>query len=64
VCRDFLAENRLVAVVRTVDNKKAEAEVKLLVGCAEDEIAIVDLFFNGDLYGSAIIVRRGQGGTN
>ena len=61
VCQGSLPNNELIAVICTVDNKKADAEVKLLVGCTEDEIAIVDRFFNSNYYVAAIVVRRASG---
>ncbi len=49
---------RLVAVVCTVDTLKADAEVKLLVGCTDEEMEIVESFHNDNNYMSAIVLKR------
>ncbi len=51
------AHSKLTAVANTVDMKKRDAEIKLVIGCTEAEIAIIEKFHNG-LYQSAIIFRR------
>jgi inorganic pyrophosphatase len=48
---------RLTAIACTVDIKKKDAEIKLIIGCTEEEIKIFDEFQNG-VYLSCIIVRR------
>jgi inorganic pyrophosphatase len=48
---------RLTAIVNTVDMKKRDAEYKLIIGCTEGEIKIIEKFHNG-LYQSAIIIQR------
>jgi inorganic pyrophosphatase len=58
VCRGTLAENRLVGIICTVDTLKEDTEVKLLVGCTEAEIGLVDRFFNGGEFMSGIVIRR------
>ena len=50
---------KLTAIGCTIDMKKKDAEIKLLIGCTEDEIGIIEKFHNG-FYMSAIIVRRGD----
>jgi inorganic pyrophosphatase len=57
VCRGSLFGNRLVAVISTVDIKKGDAEVKLLIDCTEDELGVIERFFNGKFM-SGIILRR------
>jgi inorganic pyrophosphatase len=48
---------RLGAVVCTADGGKRDAELKLLLGCSEDDTAAVMAFLNtGDM--SAILIRR------
>lgn len=47
----------LVGIVCTVDMMKKDAEIKLLVGCTEEDLDIIDSFHNGK-YMSAVIVRR------
>ena len=51
---------RLTAVACTVDMKKRDAEIKLIIGCTEAEIAVIEDFHNG-YYMSAIIIRRETG---
>jgi inorganic pyrophosphatase len=48
---------KLTAIGCTVDMKKKDAEIKLIVGCTEAEIGIIEKFHNG-LYMSCIIIRR------
>jgi len=45
------------AIACTVDITKRDAEIKLLIGCNEEEIAIIEDFHNGE-HQSAIIIRR------
>jgi inorganic pyrophosphatase len=45
------------AVACTVDTTKRDAEIKLLIGCNDEEIAIIEDFHNGE-HQSAIIIRR------
>ena len=52
------AHRKLTAIASTVDIKKKDAEIKLIIGCTEEEIAIIEKCHN-NLYMSAIIVRRG-----
>jgi inorganic pyrophosphatase len=58
VCRGTLGEKRLVAVICTVDTRKQDAEVKLLVDCTIDEMELINRFFNAGLFMSGIIVKR------
>ncbi len=52
------AERRqLTAIACTVDVVKKDAEIKLIIGCTEEEIGIIEDFHNGP-YQSAIIIRR------
>ena len=48
---------RLTAIACTVDMKKKDAEIKLLIGCTDDELAIIEGCHNS-LHQSAIIIRR------
>jgi inorganic pyrophosphatase len=51
-------EHRLLtAVACTVDMEKKDAEIKLIIGCTEEEISIIEDFHNGP-YQSAIIIKR------
>jgi len=47
-----------VAVICTVDSLKNDTELKLLLGCTEKEIDIVDRFHNENKYMSGMVVRR------
>lgn len=49
-----------VAIACTVDLSKRDAEIKLLVGCTEEEINIINSFLNGDHSMSGIIVTRDE----
>jgi inorganic pyrophosphatase len=51
------AHRRLTAIACTVDMFKKDAEIKLIIGCTEAEIAVIDKFHNG-MSMSAIIIRR------
>lgn len=56
--RGSLPEGKLDAVVCTVDLLKKDAELKLLVGCTEQEMAIVAAFHNNGKDMAAVLVRR------
>ena len=58
VWRGSLDENRLVAIICTVDTKKLDAEIKLLIACSDDEIDLVNRFQNLGEFMSGIVVRR------
>jgi inorganic pyrophosphatase len=53
-------QQKLTAIVCTVDMKKRDAEYKLILGCTEADIRIIEKFHKG-LYQSAIIIRRETG---
>ena len=48
---------KLTAIGCTVDMKKKDSEIKLLIGCTEKAIKTIQKFHNGR-YMSAIIIRR------
>lgn len=48
---------RLTAIACTVDMTERDAEIKLLIGCTDEEIAIIEECHN-NLHQSAIIIRR------
>lgn len=48
---------KLTAIACTVDSMKKDSEIKLIIGCTEEEIAIIEDCHNNQ-YMSAIIVRR------
>ena len=57
VCLGTSSDKRLVAVICTVDTRKKDTEVKLLIGCTEEEIKIIDSFFNSILM-AGLLIRR------
>ncbi|MFC2070673.1 inorganic pyrophosphatase [Chloroflexota bacterium] len=59
VWRGSMQDKRLIAVICTVDILKKDAEVKLLIGCTDEEIDTIDSFFNeNNEYMSGIIIKR------
>jgi inorganic pyrophosphatase len=48
---------RLTAIACTVDITKKDAEIKLIIGCTDEEIAVIEDCHNS-LHQSAIIIRR------
>ncbi len=52
---------KLIAVICTVDSVKGDAEVKLLTGCTEVEINLVEHFYNDKDLMSCLVVRRNTG---
>jgi inorganic pyrophosphatase len=57
VWRGTLKEKRLVAIVCTIDAKKRDAEIKLLIGCGDDEINTINKFHNEKSM-SSMVIRR------
>lgn len=57
--RGSLAEPTLDAIVCTVDAKKRDVEIKLLLGCTREEQAAVCAFHNDSEYMAAMLVGRG-----
>jgi inorganic pyrophosphatase len=57
VCLGTSDDKRLSGVICTVDTRKKDTEVKLLIGCTEEEIKTIENFFNNDIM-SGILVRR------
>lgn len=51
-------EKKLAAVFVTVDMMKRDSEIKLMIGCTEEEIAQVDHFFNDYAGMKALLIRR------
>jgi inorganic pyrophosphatase len=47
----------LTAIMVTLDIKKKDSEVKLLIGCTEEEIKTIEAFHNC-YYQSGILIRR------
>ena len=54
----------LTAIVCTIDIKKKDSEIKLIIGCTDKEVGIIEKFHN-QYYQSGILVRRpGSKGEN
>ena len=53
-----LPERNLDAVACTVDLLKKDVEVKLLLGCTEEEKTIICNFHNNSKYMAAILIKR------
>jgi len=51
-------ERRIDAVIVTVDRLKGDSEVKLLMGCTEEETQIVLRFHNDSEYMKGLLIRR------
>jgi len=58
VWRGSLTEGRLDAVICTVDLLKRDVEVKLLLGCAEEDTRTICDFYNDGKYMAAILLKR------
>jgi len=61
VCCGSLSDRRLVAVICTVDSTKKDTEAKLIVGCTNEEITVIEQFFNRQKFGAGLVIRRGTG---
>ncbi|WP_205623709.1 hypothetical protein [Desulfogranum japonicum] len=49
---------KLVAIVCTVDTMKNDTEIKLILGCTEEEIDIINQFHNDNQYMSGLVIKR------
>ena len=52
------AERRVEAVICTIDLLKRDSEIKLLIGCTEEEIEIAERFHNDSEYMKGLLIRR------
>ena len=57
VWRGSAGHLKLTAVACTGDMKKRDTEIKLIIGCTEEEIGIIEKHYSGR-YMSCIIIRR------
>jgi inorganic pyrophosphatase len=57
VWRGSVGHLKLIAIACTVDVKKRDTEIKLIIGCTDKEIGIIEKHNNGK-YMSCIIMRR------
>jgi inorganic pyrophosphatase len=58
IWRGSLSDSVCDAVVCTVDLLKKDSEIKLLIGCAEEEKAIIMRFHNKSEYMKGTMIRR------
>ena len=54
-----LAEKKVNAIICTVDLIKKDSEIKLLIGCTEEEMNTVYEFHNNTEFMKGILIRRG-----
>ena len=53
-----LDDKNVSAVICTVDLMKKDSEIKLLVGCTDEEIGVIYKFHNNSQYMKGILIRR------
>jgi len=58
VWRGSDALSSLVGIIVTVDLVKRDSEIKLLIGCTDDETEIILQFHNNSEYQKGILIRR------
>lgn len=58
VWRGSLADTAVNAIIITVDLAKRDSEIKLLVGCTEDEMATVYKFHNSTELMKGLLIKR------
>ena len=58
VWRGSLAEQMANAIICTVDLMKKDSEIKILIGCTEEEIEAVYNFHNNTEFMKGILIRR------
>jgi inorganic pyrophosphatase len=58
VWRGSLADAKCDAVICTVDLLKKDSEIKLLIGCTEDEKAIILRMHNDSDYMKGVMIRK------
>ena len=51
-------ERRAEAIICTVDKLKGDSEIKLLIGCSEEEMEIANEFHNESEYMKGLLIRR------
>ena len=56
--RGSLSENTVTGVICTVDALKRDAEIKLLIGCTEEEQQVALDFHNDSQYMKGILIKR------
>ncbi len=58
VWRGSLADNNVNAIICTVDLVKKDSEIKLIVGCTEEEMNTIYNFHNSTEYMKGILIKR------
>lgn len=58
VWRGSMENNAANAIICTVDLMKKDSEIKILVGCTEEEIKIIYYFHNDTEFMKGILIRR------
>jgi len=58
VWRGSLPNDKVDAIICTVDLMKKDSEIKLLIGCTEEEINLVYEFHNSTKFMKGILIRR------
>ena len=58
IWRGTLEDSTVRAIICTVDLKKRDSEIKLLIGCTEDEICSVYNFHNNTEYMKGLLIYR------
>lgn len=56
--RGSRADGRLVGIICTVDRMKNDSEIKLLIGCTQEEMRRVYAFHNNSEYMKGILIER------
>ncbi len=52
------SERKVVGIICTVDLLKRDSEIKILVGCSEEEIEYINNFHNESQFMKGILIRR------
>jgi len=52
------ADTGVIAIMVTIDMLKRDSEIKILLGCTENEIDLVNLEHNNSEYMKGILIRR------
>jgi inorganic pyrophosphatase len=58
IWRGSLDSGAVTGVACTVDLMKKDAEVKILIGCTPEEIAVIDAFYNTGPYMKGLTITR------
>lgn len=58
VFRGTASDAGVVAVIFSIDGRKRDLEVKVLIDCSDDEIGVVEGFLSNRLHLDAIVLRR------